>query len=57
MPPMIIIGLLENGSGGNSNDNINIGIGRLPVKTAAEATAVVEKIIHYSINTPLVDKR
>jgi hypothetical protein len=48
-------GLLENGSGGSSNDNINIGIGRLPVKTAAEATAVVEKIIHYSTNTPLVN--
>jgi hypothetical protein len=48
-------GLLENGSGGSSNDNINIGIGRLTVKTAAEATAVVEKIIHYSTNTPLVN--
>jgi hypothetical protein len=48
-------GMLENGSGGSSNDNINIGIGRLPVKTAAEATAVVEKIIHYSTNTPLVN--
>jgi len=48
-------GMLENGSGGSSNDNINIGIGRLPVKTATEATAVVEKIIHYSTNTPLVN--
>ena len=48
-------GMLENGSGGSSNDNINIGIGRLPVKTAVEATAVVEKIIHYSVNTPLVN--
>jgi len=48
-------GLLENGSGGSSNDNINIGIGRLTVKTASEATAVVEKIIHYSTNTPLVN--
>jgi len=48
-------GLLETGSGGSANDNINIGIGRLPVKTAAEATAVVEKIIHYSTNTPLVN--
>ena len=48
-------GLLETGSGGSANDNINIGIGRLPVKTPAEATAVVEKIIHYSTNTPLVN--
>ena len=48
-------GMVENGSGGSSNDNINLGIGRLPVKTAAEASAVVEKIIHYSTNTPLVN--
>ena len=47
-------GLLDNGEGGSSKNNIDIGIGRLPVKTAAEATAVVEKIIHYSTNTPLV---
>lgn len=48
-------GLLDNGEGGSSNDNVDIGIGRLPVKTATEATAVVEKIIHYSTNTPLVN--
>ena len=48
-------GLLDNGEGGSSNDNIDIGIGRLPVKTASEATALVEKIIHYSTNTPLVN--
>jgi hypothetical protein len=50
------LGMLENGSGGSSNDNISIGIGRMPVKTAAEATAVVEKTIHYSTNTPLVNR-
>lgn len=49
-------GLLDNGEGsGSSNDNIDIGIGRLPVKTASEANALVEKIIHYSTNTPLVN--
>lgn len=48
-------GMLENGSGGSANDNINIGIGRLPVKSAAEATAVVEKIIHYSTTPPLLN--
>jgi len=49
------LGMLENSSGGSQNDNIDIGIGRLPVKTAAEATAVVEKIIHYSTNSPVVN--
>ncbi|MDP4292318.1 MAG: type IX secretion system sortase PorU, partial [Bacteroidota bacterium] len=48
------LGMLDHGSGGSSNDFINLGIGRLPVKTAAEAIGVVEKIIHYSVNTPLV---
>ncbi|NWJ49751.1 MAG: type IX secretion system sortase PorU [Bacteroidetes bacterium] len=48
-------GFLDNGEGNSINDNIDIGIGRLPVKTAAEATGVVEKIIYYSTNSPLVN--
>lgn len=48
-------GFLDQGEGNSINDNIDIGIGRLPVKTAAEATAVVEKIIHYSTNSPIVN--
>ncbi len=48
-------GFLDNGEGNSINDNIDIGIGRLPVKTAEEATGVVEKIIYYSTNSPLVN--
>lgn len=48
-------GFLNNGEGNSINDNIDIGIGRIPVKTAAEATAVTEKIIYYSTNSPIVN--
>jgi hypothetical protein len=34
-----------------NQDALDIGIGRLPVRTATEATAVVDKIISYSNNT------
>lgn len=48
-------GFLDNWEGNSINDNIDIGIGRLPVKTAAEATGIVEKIIYYSTNSPIVN--
>ena len=48
-------GFLDNGEGNSINDNIDIGIGRLPIKTVAEATAVIEKIIHYSTNSAIVN--
>ncbi len=41
-------GLLGDTDGSSFSDPVDIGIGRLPVKTAAEAEAMVNKIIHYS---------
>jgi len=46
-------GLLDSGEGlwseeiFSTPENVDIGIGRLPVKTAAEAETIVKKIIHY----------
>ncbi|NVO21435.1 MAG: type IX secretion system sortase PorU [Bacteroidetes bacterium] len=41
-------GLLDDTEGLYYSDPVDIGIGRLPVKTVAEAQAMVDKIIHYS---------
>jgi hypothetical protein len=41
-------GILDDNEGQSYSDPVDIGIGRLPVKTAAEAEAMVNKIIHYS---------
>jgi len=40
-------------TGGNwqADDNMEIGVGRLPVKSAQEAKAVVDKLIHYASST------
>lgn len=42
--------LLDDNEGLTYTDKIDIGIGRLPVKRADEAEAMVDKIIHYSEN-------
>ncbi len=42
-------GMLDDNEGTSYADIIDIGIGRLPVKTAAEAEQAVDKIIHYSV--------
>ena len=40
--------LLDETEGGNINSGkLDIGVGRLPVRTVAEATAVINKIIKY----------
>ena len=41
--------------GGNVNDIVDIGIGRIPVRTPDEATAAVDKIIHYITDTEAVN--
>jgi hypothetical protein len=41
--------ILDYKSAGNwTNNNLDIGVGRLPVKSLSEATAVVNKLINYS---------
>lgn len=40
-------GLLDDSEGDAVTDLVDIGIGRLPVKTVAEAQNVVNKILHY----------
>lgn len=43
-----ILGFLEDNSGKSlSNDKLNIGIGRMPVKSLAEAKTVVDKLYQY----------
>jgi hypothetical protein len=44
-------GILDDNEGQSNSDKVDIGIGRLPVATAAEAEAMVDKIIHYSENS------
>lgn len=42
-------GFLDDNDGKNMLvENLDIGIGRMPVKTVAEATRAVDKVIHYS---------
>jgi len=43
--------LLDDPEGMYDSDMLDMGIGRLPVKTASEAEAAVEKIKKYSMNT------
>ena len=45
-------GMLDDNEGQSYYDVIDIGIGRLPVRTAAEAEQAVDKIIHYSTPSP-----
>lgn len=43
--------LLSGNEGGDSLDGaLDIGVGRIPAKTATEALAVIDKIIHYDTN-------
>ena len=42
--------LLSSSEGSNLKGALDIAVGRLPVKTAAEAEAMVEKIIQYDLN-------
>ncbi len=49
------VGLLSDGDGAWFNyvdDKMEIGVGRLPIRTADEGEAIVQKIIHYS-SSPL----
>ncbi len=50
-------GLLSDTEGSGLNGFLDIGVGRLPVKTASEANAVVRKIIHYDNPKVLGDWR
>ena len=44
-------GFLDDNDGKNMLvENLDIGIGRMPVKTVAEATRAVDKVIHYTTN-------
>ncbi len=43
-------GLLDDGEGYECNGSLDIGIGRFPVKTLDEASAIVDKMIRYSDN-------
>lgn len=44
-------GFLDDSEGGNhKRDKVDVGVGRLPVKTASEAEAVVDKLISYMCN-------
>lgn len=44
-------GFLDDSEGGyHKRDKIDVGVGRLPVKTASEAEAVVDKLISYMRN-------
>ena len=45
------IGLLDESEGANAIGDLDIGVGRLPVRTAEEAQAAVNKIKHYSSGT------
>ncbi len=47
-------GLLDDNEGSSYADKVDLGIGRLPVKTVAEAEAMVNKIIHYAENSASV---
>lgn len=42
---------INDNEGGNSSDVVDIGMGRLPVGSVEEATAAVDKIIHYVTET------
>lgn len=42
-------GFLDDAEGCGAFDMVDAGIGRLPVKSLAEATSAVDKIIHYSM--------
>jgi hypothetical protein len=46
-------GFLDENEGGNGPNIVDIGIGRLPVGTIEDATAMVDKIIHYTSNTQI----
>ncbi|MCK9616645.1 MAG: type IX secretion system sortase PorU [Lentimicrobiaceae bacterium] len=46
-------GLLDKEEGEGAVGNVDIGIGRLAVSTVAEADAIVNKIEHYMIPSPL----
>ncbi len=47
--------ILDQSEGMGNNDLIDIGVGRFPVSTLSEATAVVDKTIHYMTNTSSAD--
>lgn len=50
-------GLLDDNEGSfPGNEIVDIGIGRLPVKTTEEATAMVEKVKHYYLQQGEIDK-
>jgi len=40
-------GLLDDNEGEGTIDNVDIGIGRIPVRTASEATTAIDKVFHY----------
>jgi hypothetical protein len=40
----------------NNSDDVDLGIGRIPAKTAKEATDAVNKIIHYESNPQVLNK-
>lgn len=46
-------GFLDANEGGDGPNIVDIGIGRLPVSTIEDATAMVDKIIHYASNTQI----
>jgi hypothetical protein len=46
-------GFLDANEGGGGPNIVDIGIGRLPVGTIEDATAMVNKIIHYASNTQI----
>jgi len=41
-------GYLDNNEGVSSSDKVDIGIGRIPVSSASQATAIAKKIIDYA---------
>jgi hypothetical protein len=46
--------LLGSNEGQGTNGSLDMGIGRLPVQTSEDATAVIDKIVHYSANSDSV---
>ncbi len=48
-------GLLDDNEGSNiPSDLLDLGIGRIPVRSVQEAQAIVDKILHYASNQPVV---
>ncbi|MFH1320169.1 MAG: type IX secretion system sortase PorU [Bacteroidota bacterium] len=50
-------GLLDDNESEATTDEVDIGIGRLPVKTVSEASAAIDKIIHYTNPAAMGDWR